>query len=442
MGNPIAELSSLVEREGAEAAWRSLRLRRRELTRDPGLAMAWLWMLAEHPDAEDPVPAVLEILEAWCREPTIARAGCNRLLDLVEGRHGDDPVEAGDPAHLARDFAKRGLDALPDDELRSADAAGSLWNTYANACRLCGPAFDDDAERAYASALALRDDPWWRFNLGLFRKNRGRWKEGLEIFGVVHGAVGDEEAVLWNMGICATGAGDGAAATLAWQKLGFDARLGDDALPRVSGFGNVKVRLSTPPPVHFEHVWAEPLSPCHGRVLNPTLYDGVADCEDIVFWDGQPIGFSVHDGRRVPRFACLGRLRRGGVRTFRFAALRAARDQVQELERALPEGCSFYVFDDQVQLLCAHCIRTGGPHLAEHDTPQQDSAKRLVHGKLLLQPGVDPAQVGSALTAALAEPSAPFVAMPALYRAAGDGERAAAHVRWLEGLERGAGNSC
>ena len=64
-----------------------------------------------------------------------------------------------------------------------------------------------------------------------------------------------------------------------------------------------------------------------------------------------------------------------------------------------------------------------------------------MHGKLLLQPGVDPAPVGTALTAALAKPSAPFVAMPALYRAAGDAERAAAHVRWLEGLERGVGQS-
>ena len=148
-----------------------------------------------------------------------------------------------------------------------------------HAARLMGRSWDDVAEKAYLTLVELKPKSWARqYDLGLFYKTRGRFAEGLAANKAAAKLGGDEDdAVLWNLGICATGAGDGSTALSIWKDMGQRIEMGRFALPE-GGYGSVKVRLAERPlatrnvaeqpdsPGQEETIWIERLSPCHGIV--------------------------------------------------------------------------------------------------------------------------------------------------------------------------------
>ena len=116
--------------------------------------------------------------------------------------------------------------------------------------------------------------------------------------------------------------------------------MGSDGLPIIEGLTPVEVRLAG-----GEAVWVRPLSPCHGRVVSPTILDCDADFDDLVLWDGVPLTFREVGGDRVPLFAHIAVLAQGSARTIRYQA-NGADDQaaldVEAINAALPAGCFLY----------------------------------------------------------------------------------------------------
>ena len=58
------------------------------------------------------------------------------------------------------------------------------------------------------------------YNLGLFCKTRGLFREGMLANQVAAGLVDEPvDSYEWNLGICATGAGEGSVALDVWQRM-------------------------------------------------------------------------------------------------------------------------------------------------------------------------------------------------------------------------------
>jgi hypothetical protein len=112
------------------------------------------------------------------------------------------------------------------------------------------------------------------YNLGLFHKTRGRFAEGVTSNQIAV-SLADEvtDSYEWNLGICATGAGNTAVALDVWKRMGQAIEIGRFGLPEGS-YAQCKVRLAERPlaertadaddPGAEETIWIERLSPCHG----------------------------------------------------------------------------------------------------------------------------------------------------------------------------------
>jgi hypothetical protein len=438
-------------RQAAEAgdfdrAWDIMSEHRMELVEEPSFAWAWLVLADDDPGGPADPDDLEAILDAWWSHPRIVLLGVDQLMASIDGRPADQPIPLEDPSGAAIDILIDCLESLDEKEREDLEIVGALWNSLGNAYRLAGPSFDQVAQEAHERALAI--DPgngWWWFNYGLLHKHRGNWSEGLRVFRKCRELVdNDDEPLLWNLAICATAAGEVDVAIDAWRALGLDATLGHDGLPMVEGLGEVKARLSTGGigsahpgvgPVDFEHVWVRPSSPCHGRVLNPTLYEVGVELDDTILWDGAPIGTAVEGDRRVPRFPFLTRLRDGGVRAFLFQALQEREGQIAEISDELPGDSHLYVFEEQVRVMCPECLKFGA---SEVDPEGSSETHRRVNGKLLYLPAPAVAglsEVRDALEGALGRLPGVVLAVPSLYLALGDAEGADRHRSLMERMK-------
>ncbi len=386
-------------------------------TRDPRDAAAWLRAVKADGRASEERSEIEAIAAAWPGDLEIARLACVALCEIVDGRAADEPIGDDDPARAAAAVAHRALTGAGDLADADPNRTGSLFAAYGNALRLCGPDHDSQAIAAFDSAMALANDPVLAFDRALLHKQRGQWRDALAWFDRYLADDPGDEAALNNVGVCATALGLGERAAAAWRLLGFaDVTVGDDGLPRVADLEMVKLRL----PIagdpderrpDFEHVWVRSLSPCHGQILNPPMFPVPAGYSDIVLYDRAAVGWAEHDGRRVPRLPFLLLLWRGDAEVFELAADAADFDAA---EAALPEGTAIYRWDTEVHNVCRACIEDPD-HAGDHD-PAPSESPSVIRGCLVLEPGTKPA----AAAKALAEHPELKVAVPDLWRAAGD----------------------
>lgn len=213
----------------------------------------------------------------------------------------------------------------------------------ATAGRLLGRAWDSDTESAYRRLLELRPTRWQDHdNFGLFLKVRGRFAEGLATNRRAAELGGDDESVRWNLGICATGARDGATALRVWKELGQKIEMGRFGLPE-GGYAAVKVRLAEHPlaereagqsdPGLEETIWIERLSPCHGVVRSALFQNLGIDYGDVVLFDGAPVTHHKYGEQQVPVFPQLVTLERPGYRTFPFVGTQPSEGALAALSR-------------------------------------------------------------------------------------------------------------
>ena len=317
------------------------------------------------------------------------------------------------------------FDEAPDDSTRVAAARG-----LTTAARVAGRRFDAVCEAAHRALLAARPNRWQEhYNFGLFLKNRGRFAEGLEANQAAAERGGaDEDSVIWNLGICATGAGDGAAALEQWGRIGSEVALGPDGLPE-GRFGHVQVRLAERPvaerspeqddPGAEETVWVERKSPCHGQIINALYQDLGVDYGDLVLFDGAAIVSRRWGEREVPVFPHLASLRPGGWSIFWFAATQAELGQVDALGPRLGAGVELYVHTENFRVLCRTCWER-----QDQDHAHTTEAHRVVTGKLVVPPDRPLAEVARALVAEEAAALQPRVYVPDLWTTVGDYARA------------------
>ena len=115
------------------------------------------------------------------------------------------------------------------------------------------------------------------------------------------------EGCQWNLGICATGAGEGEVALQVWKDLGQKIEMGRFGLPD-GGYPQCKIRLAERPlaerdasqddPGLEETIWVERLSPCHGIIRSVLYQDLGIDYGDVVLFDGAPITYHTYGEER------------------------------------------------------------------------------------------------------------------------------------------------
>jgi hypothetical protein len=314
---------------------------------------------------------------------------------------------------------------------RGTDEEIDLLTALATTARLLGRAWDSEAEAAYRRLVELRPERWQEhYNLGLFYKVRGRFAEGLAANQRAQSIGGaEEESVVWNLGICATGAGEGEVALAVWKAMGQRIEMGRFGLPE-GGYPTTKVRLAQRPlaersveeddPGLEETIWVERMSPCHGIIRNALFEDLGVDYGDVVLFDGAPITHHTYGERQVPVFPHLATLRRTGYRFWPFVGTQPAAGRVAALSEALPEDAILYAHSEQMVMLCARCWEDRDVDHGEHTRVEH----RIVRGKLCAPPAVRPVALRDALDEAVAAESGVRVFVPELSRAIGDDARA------------------
>ena len=158
--------------------------------------------------AAEPLPVAEELAAAYPADLPLLVALAD-ASDMV--RDIDDLNAAALETPLFAQLVQRLRRALPSVTDRRQRVA--CLRGLASAARALGPAGDDEAEGALLELVALDpDDGNAHYRLGLYYKTRGRFADGVaaNLRAVAAGSTG--EATQWNLGICATGAGDGARA--------------------------------------------------------------------------------------------------------------------------------------------------------------------------------------------------------------------------------------
>jgi hypothetical protein len=419
-------------------AWASSTPLREGQGQQPYAAFALLHLVDRRAfDTPRCIDVVRSVFDAHARDDDmLAALGC-----ALEAAHDLRFLNAAPPSDpVFRDVAERLRERAA--AARGTDAESTLLSGLATAARLLGRAWDRDAESAYRRLIELRPKLWQsHYDLALFFKVRGRFAEGLAANQRAAALGGDDECVRWNLGICATGAREGAAALAVWKDLGQHVELGRFGLPE-GEYPAVKVRLAAHPlaargidydgPGIEETIWIERLSPCHGIVRSALFQDLGVDYGDVVLFDGAPVMHQTHGERQVPVFPHLVTLQRSGYRTWPFVGTQPRAGGIGDLSSRLPDDAVLYSHTEQLVLLCAQCSEGQSAHHAGH----RQAEHHVVRGKLCAPPTVAPADLRAALDAAIAATAGVRVFVPALSQLLGDDARAeveARRVRMIEG---------
>jgi len=374
-------------------------------------------------------------------------AGDSEVLGLLgralEGVHDLRLLNGPPPSHpVFRNVATKLQQHVKD--ATSVDAG--MIEGLATSARLLGRSWDKVAERELLDLVKILPDSWGpRYDLGLFYKTRGRFAEGQAANKAAWERGGHEDpGVLWNFGICATGARDGETALGLWKRMGQNVEKGRRGLPE-GRYPATKVRLAQRPlaerggngvpddPGLEETIWVERLSPCHGVIRSAVYQDDIGvDFGDLILFDGAPVTYHMVGDQRTPVFPHLATLSRENYRIHRFAGEQEEKGQLAALSGQMPHDAVVYVHTEQVHSLCARCWEDPGNDHAAH----QQFARHIVTGKICAPPELPAAELRRILDDLLGVEPAIKLYAPELTAAAGDASRAATERRFVEALGR------
>ena len=325
---------------------------------------------------------------------------------------------------------------------RGTDHEQVLFSGLATAARMMARQRDELAESAHRRLLALEPDVGHRhYNLGLFLKTRGRFREGI-VANQRAASLAKEpsEATEWNLGICATGAREGATALQVWKRMGQKIEMGRFGLPEGT-YPSCKVRLAERPlaertadsddPGLEETIWIERLSPCHG-IIRSVLYQRLGvDFGDVVLIDGAPITYHKYGDRDVPVFPHLATLVRSNYQFFDFAGTQDGEHRIDSASADLDRDGVIYSHTENFSFLCAGCWRDQG---IDHEHGETEE-KHVVRGRIAAPPDVAPSELLRQVDAAMAKRAPCRIYTPDLCTAAGLADRAAFERRRFDMLQ-------
>jgi hypothetical protein len=412
----------------SEAAVRLLEPHLDALEHDRAWALGFCEILSLVPTFPEALPWAERVARGFEVDPEVVIPLAAALIRVAELRPADEPPFMQGPAHLAAGACQRCFERLSPAQRQDPEVGGYLQLNMADGLRMMGPEYDEETLTAYRLALTVGDarGAWW-FHLGLFHKWRGRFREALEANQKALSRGAQARPALWNIAICATALGEGKLALEAWDKLGIRGELNAAGMPQVPGVPSMQVRVATigedigqndPLParaVSFEVLWVEPLSPCHGVVVTPSVRRANVDYGDVVLWDGAPVRVQEHEGRPVPTFPILAILRAGDERRLRFVGMEKEQGMAEQLAAALGDDVALVVFDRR--------HKTGVPGA-------------LFYGKLIVPKSVELAEVKKRLEHELRTRTGLTFAVPQLYELLGETHSAGkAHQAW-GGIEK------
>lgn len=412
-------------------------------------------ILASQARNRDAALALLRIVDGG----SLSHENTLRILTDIEEHHSDDIEivghigfcleEACDTVFLNRAPPEESLfgrvvetlTAAMDDPLQDENRP-QILRGLATAARMMARQGDDVAEAAYKRLVELQPESSSAFYcLGLFLKTRGRFREGmLANLRAAELAVTPTDAMKWNIGICATGAGDGATALNVWLELGNKLAIGRFDLPD-GRYPSCKVRLAERPlaernaenddPGLEETIWIERLSPCHG-IVRSVLYDELGvDYGDVILIDGAPITYHRYGDDEIPVFPHLATLVRGGYQFFDFAGIQVSEGQLGDLSRGFREDIVIYSHTERMNFLCASCWRDAALNHEHNET----LTKHVVLGRIAAPEHISAAGLLQEIDLAVGGQDGCALYAPALASAAGLDARAVEEERLFELLQ-------
>ncbi len=391
-------------------------------------AGALVWALDGSPVSPDKVAEIFaRVLDAHGDDLAILIA----LGDAIESARDIDDLNMAPPPspvfpNLLRLLAERQLKCDdPKQERHLADA-------MATTARMMARQKDDTAERAYKRHVELAPDASYpHYGLGLYYKTRGRFAEGMKANQKAIEIAGKDatEAMKWNLGICATGAGEGDIALEVWRAMGNKLEVGHLGLPD-GGYPACKVRLAECPlaertadnddPGMEESIWVKRLSPCHG-IVKSVLYqeDLGVDYGDTVLFDGAPITHHRYGDNEVAVFPHLATLAKGNFQFYPFAATQLESGTVETVNDQIEDAALIYSHTENCYTLCAACLADGKTDHA-HEAREHD----VIQGRIAVSPNVAPKDLLARIDAAYSKIEGARLFAPDLAQAAGDEDRA------------------
>jgi tetratricopeptide (TPR) repeat protein len=367
---------------------------------------------------EQAADVAADIAQAHCQDVDILAA----LGECLEAVRDVDDLNAPPPAHPVFQTVVDRLAAFALDQEGRPEEEAVLFG-LATSARMLARQRDDIAEDSYRRLIAINPrKSAYHYNLGLFFKTRGRFEDGMTSNQTAV-SLSDErfDGYEWNLGICATGAGNGAAALDVWRRMGQKIEMGRFGLPEGS-YSQCKVKEAERPlavrtadtddPGLEETIWIERLSPCHGIIRSVLYQDLGVDYGDVILMDGAPITHHTYGDTRVPVFP-----------------------QPRQLAGAssdLEEDAVIYAHSESVQLLCANCWRDPDTDHQNHQTME----KHVATGRIAAPGHVDPVRLLDQLDNAMAKRDRCQLYAPDLCVAAGRMARALVDKRRFDLLTR------
>jgi tetratricopeptide (TPR) repeat protein len=349
--------------------------------------------------------------------------------EALEGARDLDDLNAPPPDHPLFQQVVDSLAGIAQN-CRGLESEEKILSGLATAARMMGRQRDDIAQRSYQRLTEL--DPHYsayHYNLGLFYKTRGRFSAGMAANQNALNLVDDpSQSIAWNLGICATGAGEGAVALDVWQKMGNKIEMGRFGLPE-GGYPDCKVRLAQRPlaersadedtPGREETIWIERLSPCHGIVRSVLYQDLGVDYGDVVLVDGAPITFHKYGDTEVPVFPHLATLIRNNYSFYDFAGTQDLAGRIHGASEDLGGDAVIYSHTENFKVLCANCWRS-----PEVDHKHGEAVeKHVVTGRIAAPSHIAPDELLNQLDNAFAGKQPCRIYVPELCQAAGRVER-------------------
>jgi hypothetical protein len=379
-----------------EPAWQKAQPLRNAQSGQADAAMALLWVVSQWSfQREVAIEALSEIAQSHDKDARVLSS----LGECLEAARDIDDLNAPPPADPIFHAAVEKLDALakvyegqPEQE--------PILRGLATSARMLARQRDAIAESSCRKLTEINPrKSAYHYNLGLFYKTRGRFAEGVRANQIAASLAEEvEDSCEWNLGICATGAGNAAVALEVWKRLEQNIEMGRFGLPE-GRYPLCKVKLAERPlaertadrddPGAEETVWIERLSPCHG-IIRSVLYGTLGvDYGDVVLIDGAPITYHTYGEERVPVHPHLATLLRRNYQFFDFAGTQEAARQLADVSEELDADAVIYSHSENLKMLCANCWRD--PDL-DHENHER-MEKHVVTGRIAAPPDITPARL-------------------------------------------------
>ena len=326
------------------------------------------------------------------------------------------------------------LAALQDalEKTHDVDMQHRLWSGLFTCARVMARQHDDVAERAGQKLVAMQpESASSHYQYGLFLKTRGRFAEGMAENQLAEKlSESPTQAMHWNAGICATGAGAAEVALDIWKRLENHIEMGRFGLPD-GDYPECKVRLAQLPlaerskdnddPGLEETIWIERLSPCHGIIRSVLYQDLGVDYGDVVLIDGAPITYHTYGDRQVPVFPHLTTLLRRNYRLYDFAGTQDEEEKLASATDDLGFDAIVYAHSEKYEVLCAACWRD---ERLDHSHGGEQETHYVVRGRIAAPPELSPTDLLRQLDAAMSKREPCRIYIPDLCEAAGLADRA------------------